>query len=209
MRVKIIAHRGFWKKADEMNSLAAFERALLNGYGVETDIRDYAGKLVISHNIASVNSIEFKRFIELYSQMESDEPLAINIKADGIQELLYEILKENKIENYFVFDMSVPEQIIYLKRGFKTFTRMSDFEPCPVLEEQSLGVWMDEWEQAWINLSAIKKYRQKKKLVSIISSEIHDRNNQKLWRQLKEVKYDEGIMLCTDIPDIASGYFNE
>jgi hypothetical protein len=36
--IKIIAHRGFWYKPEEKNTLAAFERALQNGFGIETDL---------------------------------------------------------------------------------------------------------------------------------------------------------------------------
>ena len=48
--IKIIAHRGFWKIESEKNTMLALERAIENGFGFETDLRDYAGKLVISHN---------------------------------------------------------------------------------------------------------------------------------------------------------------
>ena len=36
--MNIIAHRGYWKVSSEMNTRVAFERALINGFGIETDI---------------------------------------------------------------------------------------------------------------------------------------------------------------------------
>ena len=49
--MKIIAHRGFWKKPEKQNTLGAFYAAIKKGFGIETDVRDYKGKLVISHNV--------------------------------------------------------------------------------------------------------------------------------------------------------------
>ena len=48
--MKIIAHRGFWIKDSEKNTVKAFERALENGFGIETDLRDYNQKIVASLN---------------------------------------------------------------------------------------------------------------------------------------------------------------
>ena len=42
--------------------------------------------------------------------------LALNIKSDGISEILKKTLKKYSIKNYFVFDMSVPELIQYKKK---------------------------------------------------------------------------------------------
>ena len=49
--VEILAHRGFWKKESEKNTQIAFERAFDKGFGIETDLRDIKGEIVISHNM--------------------------------------------------------------------------------------------------------------------------------------------------------------
>ena len=51
--MKILAHRGAWNTSDEKNTVLAIKRAFCHGWGIETDVRDYCGKLVISHDIAS------------------------------------------------------------------------------------------------------------------------------------------------------------
>jgi glycerophosphoryl diester phosphodiesterase len=51
MKMRIIAHRGFWKMKSEQNTMAAFQRAIENGFGIETDFRYHAGNLVISHDL--------------------------------------------------------------------------------------------------------------------------------------------------------------
>ena len=47
--MKIIAHRGLWKKKSEQNTIKSINEALMNDYGIETDIRDYRNKIVVSH----------------------------------------------------------------------------------------------------------------------------------------------------------------
>ena len=49
--MEIIAHRGFWRKKTDQNTIGAFKLALNNHFGIETDIRDQNGQLVISHDI--------------------------------------------------------------------------------------------------------------------------------------------------------------
>lgn len=205
--MKFIAHRGYWKDKNERNTKDAFRKAFIQGYGIETDIRDYHGKIVVSHNIADHSCFEFEEVLQIYRDLNCKQPIAINIKADGLQQKLSEILCRYKIINYFVFDMSVPEQVVYLKQNYRTFTRMSDYEPFPVLLDSSAGIWMDEWTSSWIDFEAVRKYRNMQKQTCIISPEIHGRNHLLLWKQLNNFLNDDEVMLCTDIPDKAEEYF--
>lgn len=50
-KIEILAHRGWWTSREDQNSLDALTRALTAGFGVETDIRDCAGRLVVSHDM--------------------------------------------------------------------------------------------------------------------------------------------------------------
>jgi hypothetical protein len=104
--------------------------------------------------------------------------------------------------------MSIPEQVVFHREKFNVYTRMSEYETCPVLIENAQGVWMDEWETSWINAETIRKYRAKEKAISIISPEIHGRDITFLWNELKQFSKDEGVSLCTDIPLRAEEYFN-
>ena len=54
--MQIISHRGFWKSKNEQNTIISFQRSFENGFGIETDIRDLNGKLVISHDIPQNSS---------------------------------------------------------------------------------------------------------------------------------------------------------
>lgn len=53
----VLSHRGYWKNSLEKNKFVAFERSFSMGFGTETDIRDFNGELVISHDIADKDCI--------------------------------------------------------------------------------------------------------------------------------------------------------
>jgi glycerophosphoryl diester phosphodiesterase len=68
--MQILAHRGYWQNRKEQNTKEAFIRAFGMGSGVETDLRDCNGEVVISHDMpvsdASIMCLE--SFFELYKK---------------------------------------------------------------------------------------------------------------------------------------------
>ncbi len=209
--MKIIAHRGYWKNECEKNTLESFSRALAMGFGIETDVRDYNGDLVISHNIPSDKNIKAIDMFNLYSKVKSSSVLAVNIKSDGLQQKLKQLLIEFGIKNYFVFDMSVPDFKGYIGSNFNCFTRQSEYELTPSFYEQSSCIWLDEFEGHWIDRKTIKHHWNSGKQICMVSPELHQRNYLKEWILYKEIELNENIelMICTDFPEKARRFFNE
>ncbi len=213
--MQIISHRGYWKESFEKNSLIAFQRSFLLGFGTETDIRDLDGELVISHDMPTSNTeglVTVKDFFKLYKSIGNDLPLALNIKSDGLQERLKKLLVEYAISNYFVFDMSIPDTIGYIKTGINFFTRQSEYENIPALYEESKGVWLDEFNSHWITSKIIIDHILNNKIVCIVSPELHKRRNVQEWVDYKIITNNplsENLLLCTDNPEIAKKYFYE
>ena len=207
--MKIIAHRGLWRKADGKNTLEAFNQAFLNGYGIETDIRDFAGRLVISHNMATAQCPTLKELFHVYTSEKHNTMLALNVKSDGIQDALLELIEEYGIKNYFVFDMSVPEMVVYKRMQIPFFTRHSDIENECVLYDDAQGVWLDSfYEENWLTDLMVQKHIEDGKRICVISPEIHGFEPCSMWKMLKEKNDTENIMLCTDKPNEAEAYFN-
>ena len=68
----IIAHRGEWTNQItpyEGNSIEAFKLALSNRYGIEVDIRDLDGKLVVSHNPATSACFQLTELLSYYQNI--------------------------------------------------------------------------------------------------------------------------------------------
>jgi glycerophosphoryl diester phosphodiesterase len=208
----ILSHRGYWKEIQEKNQTIAFERSFSLGFGTETDIRDYKGELVISHDIADVKSIGVKDMFEIYNRYDNTLPLALNIKADGLQIKLNELLVQYNITNYFVFDMSVPDGLGYLKQNMKAFTRESEYEKVPSFYDEACGIWLDEFEGHWIDKEVISKHIKNNKLICIVSPDLHKREYRNEWKYYKEIEKELGIdnlMICTDFPEEAKEFFYE
>lgn len=207
----IISHRGYWKVETERNSHFAFERSFSSGFGIETDIRDFNGILVISHDIPNERSMSVKALFEFYNNFRTQLVIAINIKSDGLQSKLKELLHQYKIDNYFVFDMSATDGLSYLKHGFKFFTRQSEYENKPSFYDDAQGVWLDEFHRHWINEKIIKKHLKNGKKICIVSPELHGRSYLEEWNDYKKIIAKSGIadiMICTDYPAEAKEFFN-
>lgn len=208
----IISHRGHWITEKEKNTETAFKRAFLGGYGLETDIRDHNEKIVISHDMPAGDCYTLEQLLRLYNKVKAQGVLALNVKADTLQGPLKLLLKKHKIKNYFVFDMSIPDAIVYIRQGFKVFQRQSEYEEKICFHKEARGIWLDEFDSHWISNKVIEGHIQGGKDVCIVSPELHGRPYEKAWKQYKTLKVKQArgkVFLCTDYPDEARRFFNE
>lgn len=208
--MEVISHRGYWLKPEEKNSATAFHRSFSMGFGTETDIRDFEGKLVISHDVANKSAISLDEMLEIYSAYDGRPTLALNIKSDGLQDLLAEKLNYYGINNYFVFDMSIPDTIGYLKKDIKTFLRSSEYEdPSPLLSG-GCGIWLDGFTRLNLDLAKALNWISQDKKICIVSPELHKRDPMPEWTEIKDFikRCSSNFILCTDTPEEAKEYFN-
>lgn len=208
--IRILAHRGMWNDNIERNSPQALRRALESGFGFESDVRDYAGHIVISHNIANENCQNVEEVFEWLQEFKDKYCFAINVKADGLKDFLTELFVKYNVSNYFLFDMSVPQMIEFKEANLKFFTRQSEVEEKPCMYNDAKGVWIDGfWGTEWITEELIKNHILQEKEVCVVSPELHGRDNyREFWQRIKEFDLDhDKVMLCTDYPDEAREFF--
>lgn len=204
--MQILSHRGYWKTAEEKNGKKAFKRSFDLGFGTETDIRDHGSHLVISHDIPNGNEQLLDDFLE--SLPDCTLPLAINIKADGLAEKLKITFSKFNIQNWFVFDMSIPDMRMHLMANNPVFIRMSEVEKNPPWHTQAKGIWLDSFDQIWYDTNDIAKLTATKKTVCIVSEELHGRPYLEQWHLLKPLRKSKELMLCTDLPEQAKAFFD-
>ena len=205
--MEIISHRGFWNIPEEKNTEQAFIRSFQCGFGIETDIRDLNGHLVISHDIPSAHAMLLKDFCSLPGV--KDFTLALNVKSDGLALTLQKTLREFGINKWFVFDMSVPDTLGHINSGNPFFTRLSDIEHELILLDESEGVWLDAFKSDWYSNDVIQKLLDLGKKVCIVSPELHGRDYTALWEQLISIRTNKNLILCTDFPLNAKQFFNK
>lgn len=208
--MKILAHRGYWNAAIRKNSPLALRTAIEKGYGFESDVRDYMGRMVISHDIADASCQDAEEVLRWLAEYGDRHCFAINVKADGLKSLLQDCIGKYKISNYFLFDMSVPQMVEFAETRLRFFTRQSEYETTPVLYGQAAGVWVDGFHgHEWITEPLVRGHISSGKEVCIVSPDLHGNADYRdFWKRL--VNYDmdfSKVLLCTDYPDEAKTFF--
>jgi hypothetical protein len=206
----LLSHRGYWNETRPKNSIEAFEASFDLGFGTETDFRDCNRNLVISHDPAPAGAMPATDFFTALATRDRSLPIAINIKADGLQKLLKEALELHRLENYFLFDMSIPDAIMSIKAGLRIFTRQSDVEIEPHLYREAAGVWMDAFfDDRWLTPDAMSRHLDDGKQVCLVSPELHGRPHLAFWERLLNsgIHTHPNLMLCSDIPEAARTFF--
>jgi glycerophosphoryl diester phosphodiesterase len=208
--MQILSHRGCWKRAQEQNTARAFARSFARNFGTETDLRDHRGALVVAHDPANDESPPADLLFEIYSDVGNDVPLALNVKADGLQPLLRRALDRYGVTHYFLFDMSVPDALASLRAGLRVFTRHSEAEPEPAFYREAAGVWLDGFHDDWFDRRTIERHLGAGKQLCVVSPELHGRDHRPLWDRLADwaLNEAEGLMLCTDHPEEAARVFH-
>jgi hypothetical protein len=209
--IRFLAHRGHWEAAEERNTSAAFRRAFVGGFGVETDVRDHCGELVIAHDKPNGTELSFAAFLGLLpSDVPADAlPLAINVKADGLAADIATAMSGRPADSWFAFDMSVPDLLAYVRMGLPAYTRVSEYETDPVALDACLGIWVDAFNCDWTDLARLHAFVDGGKGIALVSPELHRRDPQDFWEKLRSdgLWQRPGVFLCTDFPTKAQTFF--
>jgi glycerophosphoryl diester phosphodiesterase len=211
-RLQIVAHRGWWTARDEQNTLAAFERALAAGYGIETDLWWRDGEVVISHDPPRESAIPLRDLVALYGAHQSAAPLALNAKCDALAGLNPRLLAPLAVGSWFFFDMSVPDMLAFRRASLPFFTRESELEPVPALYENAAGVWLDQFADDWVDEAVLSRHLHAGKAACIVSPELHGRAHEAAWQRYRDALTAvpgsaARVLLCTDFPQQAREFF--
>ena len=209
--MRILAHRGLWRAPAEKNTLDSFSNAWAEGFGIETDLRDARGQLVISHDPPVEETIAADEFFALLTKLDTNQlPLALNVKSDGLQNLIMGLINHYSVKEYFCFDMTAPETVVYRRVGLRFFTRESEYESVPVLYSDAAGIWLDMFTRDWITPAIIIRHLEAGKEVAIVSPELHKRPHLSFWQKLRNagLSNQAKLMLCTDHPVEAREFFS-
>lgn len=208
--MQILSHRGYWKTEAEKNTPDAFNRSFELGFGTETDLRDLGGDLVIAHDPPRAGAMRAKEMFTIHAKANPRLTLALNVKADGLQVMVRDLLDQFELRDAFVFDMSVPDTLQWFNAGVPVFTRHSDVEPEPPLYSEATGVWLDAFRTDWWSRDDISRHLDAGKRVCIVSPDLHKRAYEPVWERLAEwdVSKHDNVLICTDYPETAKEYFN-
>ena len=209
-RERILAHRGCWKEECEehkKNSFYSLSSALKAGFSIETDIRDSGLDVVISHDPPNKekNKITLDALLALHEKINNKAFIALNIKSDGLINLLTKKQKSyiRNSQKIFFFDMSIPELINFKKAKLPFLERLSEFEKYTEFRNDRSGVWIDNFggrsDDEFVDLCF---NRIKGELSMIVSPELHERSYLETWEKMNHKRFflNSNFFICTDYP---------
>jgi len=212
-RTSILAHRGLFFSKNDKNSKAALKRALDEGFGLETDLRDLNKKIVVSHDppTESKSMADLNWLLSLLASRNDASRIALNIKSDGLSSAMKQLLVSSGLDtdNIFFFDMSIPDCLSYLAEELPIYCRISEYEPNPIFLPHTKGVWVDSFTGSFDQISQAKTLLGNGIRTTIVSPELHGRDHLCLWREISNSGlYNNPLFeLCTDYPVEASCQF--
>ena len=138
--------------------------------GVEIDLRSSNGEIILQHD-PFLAGVLFKDWLKSWE----GQFLILNVKEEGIETRILELLKIFKVKEYFFLDQSFPFMVKTLKMGNRSVAaRVSDLESIETaLKIESDWAWLDCFSGEWDFIqSAVPILHSAKKKICLVSPEL-------------------------------------
>lgn len=189
-------------------------------YGCEVDLRTNGKRIYISHDCFESDGDDFKKWLKNYNH----KFLIANVKEEGMEPLLLELLREYSIEKFFILDESFPFMRKWALNGLSNFAvRVSELESynTALLLASDLALKSKSVTWVWVDTFSLQPLQKDylNKLIDVgyktcyVSPELHIPNQKKLWTNVVKVFINQlelqGIIpdaVCTKMPDLWESY---
>jgi hypothetical protein len=171
-------------------------------YGTEIDLRLFDGELILAHD-PFVSGEKFEDWLEGFHH----KTLILNVKEDGLENLITDLLNKKGISDYFFLDQPFPTLRKSAIAGHSVAVRLSEFE----LPINSSGidikwVWLDSFSGDWDYLQEHAEWLIESKFdLCIVSPELQGRHNLEephlILKKFKEIQL-KPTAVCTKLPEI-------
>lgn len=193
--MKLISHR--------RNTIAEL-RATDQKYGVEVDIRS-AGQKLIMHHDPFVAGESFDEWVDAYHH----GTLILNVKEEGLEARLIDLMASKGINDYFFLDQSFPFLFKWLKAGeHRCAVRVSEFESIETaltLAGKVDWVWVDCFTKFPLREEDAERLKNAGFKLCLVSPELHGRNAEieiPALMSLLKARNIESNAVCTKRPDL-------
>jgi len=169
-------------------------------YGIEMDIRSYGDRLVVQHE-PFVDAVPFEEWIKYYKH----KTLILNIKEEGIEERVKEIVEKHEIGDYFFLDLSFPALIKMVNMGERRiavrFSEYESLETVMALAGLVDWVWIDCFKKMPLTNSVYEVLSKHFKFC-IVSPELQGRSTNEIETYAKLLSSFKIDAVCTKKPDL-------
>jgi len=193
--MQIISHR--------VNTITLLKK-IPKKFGVEVDIRSIGDALIIHHDPFIIGEV-FEEWIKLYEH----GTLILNVKEEGLEQRLLELMKKYQIEDFFFLDQSFP----FLKKTAsegesRSAVRVSEYEDINTalsLSGMVDWVWVDCFNDFPLNLEKAEELQKAGFKLCIVSPELQGRGDISHildFRSKIELLGIKGDAVCTKHADL-------
>lgn len=164
-------------------------------FGLEIDVRENNGKLVLSHDNSTNEIVPLDNFLRY---VDVNQLIAINIKSSEIESELKRTLTNSNLKNYFTFDWSIPSLIKATTFDLVCAFRLSEYEKTII--PHCDWVWIDSFHSIWYGEEVLNDLKTNNLKIAIVSPELHKRDFE-IDKVKKIIKNGLVDAICTDYPE--------
>lgn len=173
-------------------------------YGVEVDIRSEGDSLIIHHD-PFMQGESFEKWLDAYHH----ETLILNVKEEGLEARLIDLMNSKEITDYFFLDQSFPFLMKWSNAGVhRCAVRVSEFESIETaltLAGRVDWVWVDCFTQFPLCGENARRLKEAGFKLCLVSPELQGRDANVEIPQLISLLEERSIMadaVCTKRPDL-------
>lgn len=173
-------------------------------YGVELDLRSQGTRIIIHHDPFTEGE-DFETWLQDYRH----GTLILNVKEEGLESQLIDLMKKHKITNYFFLDQSFPFLVKYTKLGERRCAvRVSEFESIETaltLAGKLDWVWVDCFTRFPLSAEDGQRLKQAGFKLCLVSPELQGRDGTVEIPALFKLTQKLGIKVdavCTKMPEL-------
>ena len=170
-------------------------------FGIEIDIRSYKNKLILNHE-PYLDGENIDDFLKNYKH----QLLILNVKEEGLEKRLIELMKLFKIKNYFFLDQSFPFLIKTTNSGEnRCAVRFSEYESInTVLSLSNIvkWVWVDFFTKLPLDYENYLKLKESRFNICLVSPELQGHDKEQIVNLQKELIKNKIYInaVCTKYP---------
>jgi len=172
-------------------------------YGVEVDIRSF-GKRLVMHHDPFVEGEDFVAWLEHYRH----GTLILNVKEEGLEPRLLDLMADHGIEDFFFLDQSFPFLVKTARQGERRCAvRVSEYESIDTalsLAGKIDWVWVDCFTRFPLTGMDAVRLREAGLKLCLVSPELQQRTGDDEIPNFRALIAERGIIpdaVCTKRPD--------
>ena len=152
--------------------------------GVEIDLRLHDGEIVLAHD-PRVRGELFSDWLKTYQHAL----LILNVKEDGLEGEIYELIMKHGIREYFFLDQPFPTLRKSIQEGYQSAIRVSEFEEFNYNPELlPPWLWLDSFSGDWSYLPLLlEKTKDFNIRTCLVSPELQGRDSASERMNLAEI----------------------